>query len=127
MDLLARSLRVSCPDFHSLMFDDSKEVQDLEALIRHCSTSGLHKLHTMVFGPEDTPISSILLHSATLEDLILCRRDSGWERNGWSCTQTAAAGYLRLLTGSPKLTRLSLILSGGPLDRDLVDTLQEQR
>ncbi|OAQ34370.1 hypothetical protein K457DRAFT_14209 [Linnemannia elongata AG-77] len=126
MDLLARSLRGSCPDFHSLMFDDSRVVRDLEALIRHCSTSGLRKLHTMVFGPEDTPISSILQHSATLEDLLLCRRESGWERNGRSCTQTAAAGYLRLLTGCPKLTRFSLILSGGPLDRDLVDTLQEQ-
>ncbi|KAG0059681.1 hypothetical protein BGZ90_004376 [Linnemannia elongata] len=127
MDILARSLRGSCPDFHSQMFDDSREVQDLEPLIRPCSTSGLRKLYTMVFGPEDTPISSILQHSATLEDLLLCRRESGWERNGRSCTQTAAAGHLRLLTGCPKLTRFSLILSGDPLDRDFVDTLQEQR
>lgn len=81
----------------------------------------------MVFGPEDTPISSILQHCATLEDLLICRTEAGWERNGRSCTRTAAAGYLRLLTGRPKLTRFPLILSGGPLDRDLVDTLQEQR
>ncbi|KAG0292283.1 hypothetical protein BGZ96_004365 [Linnemannia gamsii] len=114
---LADILRIDCTNLESLVLSSPLKSLSFDTLIRHCSTSGLRKLHLTVRGFEGDLVSAIIQHATTLEDLYIHRDE--FNMNG--------SHYLRLLVECIKLKRFSFRSSFQLFDKDILKTLKEQQ
>ncbi|KAG0208028.1 hypothetical protein BGX33_006497 [Mortierella sp. NVP41] len=100
--LLARSLRNHCPKLDALILLNERLEDALVDLIKNSSARGFRKLHfsTRHGDSSSSPIPIVLLHAATLEDILI--------RQSYRCIDSQSV--FRLFNECPKLKSISICL-----------------
>ncbi|KAF9102837.1 hypothetical protein BGX29_004143 [Mortierella sp. GBA35] len=117
--LLARSLRNHCPKLDALILPNERLEDALVDLIKNSSARGFRKLHfsTRHGDSSSSPIPIVLLHAATLEDILI--------RQSYRCIDSQSV--FRLFNECPKLKSISICLERNSQNcKDFLDVVTSQ-